>query len=288
MNALRTLLSGLIDYAGLFPPAELGMNEAVANYQSYRRGPEAWMLGRFIAPGARLGEFGRAVEQLEIADPWLVSAICGSPQDAARVREFNAARVPVRIDTIEVRANRPEEIASIARDWETDQTIYVEIPIQSDPQGLITALKGAGLRAKARTGGLTPEAFPTSSDLMRFLQRCAEADLPFKATAGLHHPLRSVHYLTYASDSPTGTMHGFLNVFLAAAALRSGINEREVAELLTETSIDAFRFDQGGVSWRGHRLTSEQLHRTREGFAIAFGSCSFEEPADDLKALKLL
>ena len=165
---------------------------------------------------------------------------------------------------------------------------YYEIPRIEDAATYVPALAWSGARAKVRTGGLTAGAFPSSIELARFLTICAEARVPFKATAGLHHPLRSVHPLTYEADSPMGAMHGFLNVFLAAALAYSGLSEEEVVATLEETSSDAFQFDDEGVAWHSHRLTADQIRAARESFAIGFGSCSFEEPVADLRALGLL
>ena len=57
---LRSLLTGLVDYAGLFPPAELAMAQAVEKYASYRKGAHTWMLGRFVLPVPRLEEFAKS------------------------------------------------------------------------------------------------------------------------------------------------------------------------------------------------------------------------------------
>ena len=56
-ESLRALLEEVIDYAGLFPPSQLSMQEAVVNYAAYRSGELGWMLGRFVVPTARLDEF---------------------------------------------------------------------------------------------------------------------------------------------------------------------------------------------------------------------------------------
>ena len=133
-----------------------------------------------------------------------------------------------------------------------------------------------------------PDAFPTTSDLLRFLRGCVRGRLPFKATAGLHHPLRAEYRLTYAPDSPTGVMFGFLNLFLATAFLRAGLTETEAARLLEERSPDAFQIDEDGISWQGHRLDLEALRDARRLAVVSFGSCSFTEPIGDLEALHLL
>jgi hypothetical protein len=171
-----------------------------------------------------------------------------------------------------------------------DQTLvsYAEIPIARDPSALVRALAAHGGRAKVRTGGITADAFPSTRDVARFLGACAAAGLPFKATAGLHHPLRTEARLTYESGSSSATMFGFLNLFLGAAFARSGLPADQLAGLLEERSVDAIRFDDDGVSWKGHRLGTTDLAATRQDSAIAFGSCSFEEPVKDLGDLGLL
>jgi hypothetical protein len=144
------------------------------------------------------------------------------------------------------------------------------------------------VRAKIRTGGVTTEAFPEITAVARFLRACAGAHVAFKATAGLHHPVRCVKPFTYKPDSPQGTMHGFLNVFLAAAMVRRGYANMLVEQALAEEDPKAFQFSDDGVQWRDAHFSSIELTGMRRNFAIAFGSCSFEEPISDLQALGLL
>lgn len=299
MRSTHTLLTRLIDYAGLFPPAALPMAEAITNYANYtssRDSWDSWMLGRFITPVARLGEFEsqfEAATQTHALDDnktslWKLSVLSGADiiSDLSAINEFN--RRHALIDTIEIKAESIEEIERAMLSLKSTLTVYVEIPIANDPHTLVEVIARTGARAKVRTGGLTPEAIPSSVNLARFIAACASANVAFKATAGLHHPIRAVHRLTYEPDSPTGLMHGFLNVFLAAAWIYTGLPMNQVIELLDETSPAAFKFDDDGVTWREYRLTNDQLARAREDFAIAFGSCSFEEPVADLYSLGLL
>ncbi|MEX2325390.1 MAG: hypothetical protein WD553_01255, partial [Gemmatimonadaceae bacterium] len=146
---------------------------------------------------------------------------------------------------------------------------------------------GAGARAKIRMGGVTADAFPAPDDVVAFLAACAERRLAFKATAGLHHAVRAEYPLTYESGSQRVTMYGFLNVFLAAAALLAGAKADEARAILLESDLSAFRFDDGGVTWRERRLSTEALARSRE-LATSFGSCSFREPVDELLAAGLI
>ena len=165
--------------------------------------------------------------------------------------------------------------------------LFVEMPLTPDPAPLVAELARRGARAKVRTGGVTPESIPSPAELARFLARAVAAGVAFKATAGLHHPLRGEHPLTYAADSPRAVMHGFLNVFLATA-FTSEATEADAVAVLEEMDPVAFRFGPRGVRWRDRHLTTPRLQLMREQRALAFGSCSFREPIDELRTLHLL
>jgi hypothetical protein len=220
-DALRSLLTGLIDYAGLFPPASLDLTTAMSNYAAYRASEHAWMLGRFVVPAAQAAEVDAS---------WPLSVIA---------------------------ADKKSERAGDVE--------YIEIPVTSDPAGL-------GARAKIRTGGSTPDAYPSAAELAGFLHRAAAARVPFKATAGLHHAL------------PSPPMHGFVNLFLAACLMWHGGSEADALATLEDRN---FRFHDRAY-WHYHRLTAGQIGDARAQFAISSGSCSFEEPVEDLTRLEWL
>jgi len=293
----RALLRELIDYAGLFPPASLSMASSVANFNAYLNSHWNWTLGRFIVPVARLDEFERALKTLpksrEATPTWRLSVLPGSDvvEDVARIRDFNTRMAGVdserraMIEAVEVKVNNPGEIARLSRIVPAELETYFEFPLSSAGE-CISAVSGVGRRAKIRTGGETPEKFPTSADVVEFIRLCAAANVPFKATAGLHHPLRSIHPLTYEDNSPSGMMHGFLNVFLAAAFLRAGMEPALAISLLE--SCGPWEFSSDGIQWQKNRLGAEEIAAARKDFAISFGSCSFTEPIDDLQSLGLL
>lgn len=287
-TAMRALLDGLVDYAGLFPPAGLAMSDAVRNYAAYRRGQTRGMLARFVVPAARLEEFTAEATARRSADdkPWPL-AVLAAVDDAATLDAFERAqRGAFVIDTIEAKAESVADIVRIARGL-AGRVVYVEIPIREDPSVLIAALKANGLRAKVRTGGVTAEAFPNPDDLMRFLAACVTRQLPFKATAGLHHPLRGDYALTYAADAARGEMYGFLNVFLSAAFLLAGYDAATVAPLLVERDASQLQVSGEQIRWRTLHVDQDQLRAARR-LAGSFGSCSFDEPVQDLAALSLL
>ena len=299
MSAVRALLGGIVDYAGLFPPTALAMPEAVANYATYTTSPEAWMLGRFVVPVARLDEFAAAASAVRAATPapdatsnaapWHVTALLGDNvvNDVARVRAFNDAHGAwARIDTLEGKAVSSADVDRLAAAAVPAFDLYIEIQVISDPSELIAAIGRRGAKAKIRTGGITPAAIPTAAQLGGFIHACAAASVPFKATAGLHHPIRGEYALSYATDAPRAVTWGYLNVFLAAALLRAGGTVDEACALLTETDARAIEVDGDTVRWRAFTFTAAQLSAMRSG-ATSFGSCSFREPVDDLASLGL-
>jgi hypothetical protein len=238
----------------------------------------------------RLQEFVDAATGLErdARGAWPLAVLAGAA-DAAALDAFNAAHsARWTIDTVEAKASSSADVAALAAALAPRFTVYVEIPVRDDPSLLLTAIAGADLRAKIRTGGVTADAFPAAADVVRFIALCARLGLAFMATAGLHHPLRGEFALTYAPDSARGTMYGFLNVFLAAALLHGGQREADVAPVLEERDARAIVVDDDGISWRGRRVDRAAIRAARRTFAGSFGSCSFEEPVADLESLNLL
>jgi hypothetical protein len=286
-RALQSLLTGLIDYAGLFPPAGLAMDAAVRNYDSYVHGKYSWMLGRLIIPANCLADYEEAVRIAHIdASAWRLSVLA-TMADVERVTRFNADKRDRlgEIDVLEIKAANPREIHDAALAYGGYQ-LYFETPPEKWPS-LLQATAVAKARAKIRTGGEVTSAIPEESRVLEFLRIASQRRLAFKATAGLHHPMRAMQRLTYKPDSPQAVMHGFLNVFCAAVLLWHEPGQRqEAAWLLSERDADAITMDEA-MTWHnsGVTLTAEQIHEARERFCIGFGSCSFTEPIDDLRKL---
>jgi hypothetical protein len=298
MSALHAFLHGSIDYAGLFPPAGLDMGRAVTNYASYGGGSHAWALGRFVVPAARLAELEEAADTLFPRAPgpgWRIAALLGldAAEELKTIGEFNcrhaaADACAATVDVVEAKADTPEAVERLLSLVPSYLQPYVEIPIGRDPAPLAAAVaKGRG-RLKVRTGGVTADAFPSGRDLVRFIRAAHEAGIPFKATAGLHHPLRAEYRLTYETDSACGTMFGFLNLFLAAAFVTGGLADDAAVRLLEERDPSAIRFTPDGADWRGRHIDIESIRRARESGIVSFGSCSFTEPIGDLQSLGLL
>ena len=289
--ALQALLDGLVDYAGLFPPAALPLDGAAGRYAAYRVGPDRRALGRFVAPAARLDPLAERARALgaTAADPWPVSALvgeAGADMDAVLPHAPAAhGRTGIVVDAVEARAASAADVARVAACVPAGVAAYVEIPHATDPTPLVRAIARAGLRAKLRTGGVTADAFPSPHEIARFLVACRDADVAFKATAGLHHPLRGDYGLTYAPDGARGTMFGFLNVFVAALLARDGADVATLEQVLVDPAPAAFTFDDAGLAWRDRRVSTARVRASRARFATSFGSCSFEEPVGEVRAV---
>lgn len=284
----RALLTGLVDYAGLFPPAGLGMDETVANYAAYRGRPDAYALARLVVPVARLAEFEAAYAGIPSRTPdarWELSALAGNDltADAAAIGEFIARHAgAVAVTSVELRLATPEQAASVAPLLALGLEAYCELPLSAQLPALVAAVKRAGARAKVRTGGTRPGDIPAAEAVLAFLSACASERLAFKATAGLHHPVRGPAALTYEPGSPCATMFGYLNLVLAAAVLWGGGREEQALTLLAATREHPPAFAADGITWAGIQVSTQQVAQARREFMLAIGSCSFTEPLGEI------
>jgi hypothetical protein len=291
LHIVHTMLNGLFDYAGLFPPSAEAMESAAANYASYLRGEWSFAAARLVVPTRRLAELATAAEGITIEKEWRLSALVGPEfeSELCFIETFNDAQAGrFVVDTVEFKPADTGSIEAILGLAPEEITVYCETPVHREPSCLFSALRGSRGRAKLRMGGIEEGAFPKAADVAAFLKLAAASAVPFKATAGLHHPLRSRHPVTYEPDAPETWMYGFLNLVLASALIREGMEEDEACELLSETSIAAFSFEPDAIAWRDWTLGSAHLATTRATFLVSIGSCSFREPLSGLATLGLL
>jgi hypothetical protein len=277
------------------------MGPAVRNHARYRAGATAWMLGRFVVPVARLEEFEAAPAR---CCPRPTTRRAVAPErarrgrraaDAARLAAFDARQRPSarRARASSTRSRRAPRPTRAPR-WRACAARRLrrrvrEVPRPTPatlPRAFAAAARAAGVRLKLRTGGVTADAFPAPDAVLAFLAACAAHEVPAKCTAGLHHPLRGEHALTYEPECARGTMYGFVGVFLAAALLHAGHAPADVAPLLEERDAGALALGaDDALAWRGRRVDAGTVADARVRRLVAFGSCSFEEPLHDLQAL---
>jgi hypothetical protein len=303
--SLRALLTGIVDYAGLFPPARLPLDAAIRNYARYRGEADAWMLGRFVIPAARLEDLEPYHDELFRRDPPFAFSALGRGgasltefftnlrddlRDIAAFRKRHGDRVAV--DVLETRLppeladpRQPESALSLLKTLrifpEVELYLFCEAtgPVEGFLEQL-ARLPGEPIGFKLRCGGLEASAFPSSQHVANALRRCLDAGATFKATAGLHHPLPRFDAGVQAH------MHGFINVFFAGVlAYACNLRVEQIRLLLEEKDAGQFSFTHKAATWRNHRATTAEIAAARRDFVQSFGSCSFEEPRADLRSL---
>lgn len=300
--SLRALLATSIDYAGLFPPASLSLEPALRNHAHYVRSGDAWMLGTFILPIDKFGETSASLSQFDVVNRLRISALgakseipegfhAALKEAAEAIRVFNARNGAVAaISQIEMAL--PTNPGAVVA--EIDQALAgLAIPAfweaaADDAELTIGSLAGYNRKRgasafgfKLRTGGVIASAFPSSVQIARALVCAVEHRVPLKFTAGLHHPIRQFH------SSVQAKMHGFLNVLGAGVmAAEHAWNVQQTAAMLEDEEASDFVFDDAGFSWREWKITTERIEIERKLFT-SLGSCSFDEPRDDLRALNL-
>lgn len=295
-DARAALLGGLIDYAGLFPPAGLALDAALAEYDHDERGPDRTLLGRFVLPAARLGDLAPW-----LAGPWterrpLRLVVLATREELAPTAAFAAATAAVRVEALELRAPDTDALAGWldevlgAGAWPGGQRVEVHVELAPGrDRELLAALAarrsrtGRRLGAKLRCGGVTADLVPPVARVAAVVAAARDLAVPLKFTAGLHHPVRG---MDRTGETP---MHGFLNVYGAGLLAHDrGLDAAALARVVAETDPAAFRLDRDAFAWRDLAVPAARVARLRAELLGGYGSCSFREPVADLRSLALL
>jgi len=321
--SLQALLHEIVDYAGLFPPADLSLRRALQNYANYREESEAWMLSRFVLPVRRLPDLSPFHRSFSAGDPYQFSVLGtgGDTPDtflSALGRDLEVIDAfdeeyggRATVDVMEVplpdsligsdQGTLRSFFESVERRLVADGTaqldFFFEISTASKTieglRPLCAAVAGHNSRQavparstlglKIRCGGAEPSDIPSVEQVASLIVACRDAGISFKATAGLHHPLR--HY----DDGFDTEMHGFLNIFGAAAlAAEHALDADDLIPILRDEDATNFQFLKERFAWRNAAVPLEGIEHARNALALSFGSCSFEEPIDHLRDLDML
>lgn len=311
-QSLCVLLADSLDYAGAFPPASLPLEAALRNYLAYRTSEDAWMLGRFVCPAARLEELRSLRALWPEAAPLRLAVVgqagqthddflAGFEADIEHVEKSLERRgAQVRVESYETRLH-PAVFATNRVPLETflanvrqrlgggnaaPLSVFLEPPLTPDltttTEAAIAAFATHGdhdLRfgLKMRLGGESAAAFPAADLVARLIVACREAGCVGKATAGLHHPLG-------CRDEELGAWRfGFVNLFAAAVlADVHGFPPSQVEAILQDAEAANFHFTEDAFAWRQLSASKEQIAAARNTSLISFGSCSFDEPVAGL------
>lgn len=299
-KSLRELLTRVIDYAGIYPPAQLPFDEALRNYVAYQSEPFGWLVGQYVCPIKKLGDLK---SRSDLYSDWedfplaLIGTAGATGEDlisrcSKDFAEFSEIALPSwRAVSYEVRIEeglaRDDELADVldrAVENSPADVMFCEIPILElaldEIRRTIDAIASVeGCAVKLRLGGATAEAYPDAFILAHAIKTAADANTSVKFTAGLHHPF-------YHFDDSKGTdVHGFLNVLCASVlACTHRLDCDKIERILRMKEPKAIKFDDSGFVADGMRATISQIEEGRT-FAVGFGSCSVMEPVEDLVAL---
>jgi len=300
------------------------MDDAMASHEASRTGPNGWMTGRFLCPASRLEELLERLPALP-GEPWRIGVILdgtagswaeANARDLEAARSFQERAAPsARVEFLEaplplslVEGKDPATVTGGVYGFvervrssglRGPVASYLEVPrgpgwlreVPATAEG-IARVRAAwpgdpetclALGMKIRCGGLVAEAFPSPEQVAAFVGACARFGVAFKATAGLHHPFRHM-------DEETGfVQHGFVNLVGAAVLASSqGLPDGELGELVADDDPSNFLLSEEGFRWRSYEASTEDVERARKGLLVAYGSCSFAEPVEDLAALGVL
>jgi hypothetical protein len=315
--SLRALLAGLIDYAGLFPPAKLPLDQAILNYARFRQEPDAWMLGRFVIPARQLGDLERYHDELFLTGPPFAFAVLGPSEPfwpecreglqetlqsmksfrhrhgGRAVEDVLEMKLPLDCVTVgdpKATADRLSLIGKIINGAGfADLRVFFEFGFGGGEDAVATVLEAIAVYNRAapplagfklRTGGVEAAAFPTAEQIAFVLRNAAMNYVPLKATAGLHHPFPRF------DEGVGATTHGFLNVFGGGVlAYTRHVEPSTLLRILKDDNPANFVFNDTDFRHGIFHTTTVEIKGVRADGVVSFGSCSFDEPRDDLRAL---
>ncbi len=327
-QTVTPFLSEIIDYAGLYPPASLSLENALEKFGEHAKSPHSWMLSKFVIGSDRLQEFEKLISNNTDLDvPIDLSIVAPATTEFDEFKQAITSVVKeiallhknlkgkVRTSTLEIKL--PVEAIYTTSSVDTIKAIDYAVKVMSRsvvlPHRLFFEVPGfdfdfkmtekvvrliaahnakiqsmdmphyifSGL--KIRCGGVEAHQFPSSRYLAKAVLAGRDENVAIKFTAGLHHPIR--HY----NDSVKTKMHGFLNLFGASIlSYTQDLSEKEFVEILNDEKVSNFRFTDQYFAWKDFAAPALEIRMLRMLSVLSYGSCSFEEPVEDLQALKIL
>jgi hypothetical protein len=292
-DSRRVALSNLFDDAGMFPPTGKGLAGALVDHRRHRASDLGWLAGRFLVPSSRIADYAAACAA---DDDWTASVVVQPSQDRSLsgvVQDVFAYAASARIEALELRLPagdpQPTLVSEVSALMEVGMfaaaaELWLEIPLTSPSvvYGWLdvlaearSAVSSLEVGAKIRCGGPVAAAFPSVEAVAGFVSAARARGVPFKATAGLHHPFGRWNEQLGVRE------FGFVNLLAAAA-----VDEPDCARVLYAHGTEVER-DATELRWGSITVSWAQLAEVRTLFA-SIGSCSLTEPADDLTACGLL
>ena len=298
-NSAGEFLSGIIDYAGFFPPAKLDYIIAFENFLEYSQSGHSWMLSRFISPTSKLKDMKKYLKEKSIDRSISIVAILQPADDidtyikqlSPQLKEIDSLPNNVNIPFFETKApksgssNQLDILIPVLRE-ELSSVLYRRLFIESSTDECIRLdvnnfVDRVGI--KVRCGGPSIDLVPSIGSLAEAIMYMAENKIPVKFTAGLHHPI--LHF----DPKLGGMVHGFLNVFMASIlAYGNRSNYSLIQSVLSDQDPSNFIFDKNSAYYKDIKIQMEDIQHIRQSYVHSFGTCSFDDPIMDLTSLGII
>ena len=303
LESVYCFLQKLIDYAGLFPPADLEIKTSLENYAKYIQSKDKWMMSKFIVPVSSLNDITyNIIKMFSEKYPIILSIISNDIyNDIESIKKFSQ----INSKTI-IFSTYESQVLDISR----FSTNLLDIYKLSEREGLrlesfyeilsddnwvskmnetVSIISKFNTECKTnigfklRCGGVKSHMFPVVENIGHAIIACRDANVPMKFTAGLHHPVSRY------SESVKTKMYGFLNIFVGGMiAHKFNLKNEQLKEILLDENPKNFIFDTNGLHWKSYSISNIEIAKYRKESFISYGSCSFNEPREDLKKLGLL
>lgn len=327
-ESLSRFLNKIVDYAGLFPPAELPFEQAVENYAEYRKSEFKWILSRFIIPAGLIPELKNYKDSfITKKDPFPLSLL---GKKTATIEDFQ-----IEIDRV---LEQVQWANSELEGYVTTDSFEIKLPLEVvesyDHDFLLELLNETATRFELTEHApsllfyesVTDDSADNELDFIMqalfdhnkiladenydqtkmagYKLRCGgtseddfpSAELVVSALLSARDKLVPMkftaglhHPVRHFNESVNTKMHGFLNVFAAGLfAYAFDLSRKEMMGILLEEDPESFQFTDTGLTFDGFQIETEEIDELRSNAYLSYGSCSFAEPVDDLKKLNLL
>lgn len=318
-SGLKYFMTRIIDYAGMYPPANLSFYQAFKLFLEYQHMADSWMMDRFVFPIREaenllhfrdvLRSHGKSIKftVLPVYNDSPKTFLDDFKTDFAKLKAITSsiqARFELDFFEFKLPFSLKNALQNEVYPFFDSFLAIIDSPAGKKPQVFVEMHKLDGdwqygmdrftnmltyypvrnsIGFKLRCGGITSDSFPEVSMIAAAIHLCRQKELPMKFTAGLHHPL------SHFNSSLNTRMYGFFNVLGAAVLSHTHLlSIKELETLIVEERVDQFSFADQGMKWRDYVVNTEQIKQAREQFCLGYGSCSFDEPRQDLRSLQLL
>lgn len=322
---MHQLLASSVNYAGLYPPASLKLNEALRSYVDFSHSKYVWMLANFVIPHDQLpllANFADRKHQLKEA-----LSLCITGPESQNLFEFKNVIYSIEKEIKAAHMGYPGEVRT--------NFLELKFPLSSvkklNPEELVKALEAVvSTTAESRLlphrvffevpgneydSEITKKiikviAVHNQSILKRKVGNYLFSGIKINCSDKKDGKIPDVRYLAdvllYARDANVavkfsgkentpfpgynyslGTKtHGFLNIFVASVlAYTQDLTLEETIEVIEDKSPENFTFKDDYLAWRELAAPTMEIKMLRMLSITSFNFINFTTPVDGLREL---